>query len=125
MHTVSEDPRLKCHACGKVHPNAQLVTLHDGRIVGNYSIDWQIECEANFVVRMPTLDKRRSYLEAVREKRGIKAWSQLTERIASIWKSKRDARQTVALNGSSAGADTPADRQHGHPGKTGNFSFNF
>ena len=125
MHTVSEDPRLKCHACGKVHPNAQLVTLHDGRIVGNYSIDWQIECEANFVVRMPTLDKRRSYLEAVREKRGIKAWSQLTERIASIWKSRRDAQPTVAHNIGSTERHTPGRVSADSPEQTGNFSFNF
>jgi len=125
LKTVSDD-LLKCRACGQIHSNAQLVTLHDGRQVGNYSEDWQIECEANFVVRMPTLDQRRKYLDAVKEKRGVKAWSALIDRVTSIWKqSKRDAQPQVASNSGSTVRHTPGQDSADSPEQTGNFSFNF
>jgi hypothetical protein len=119
------DDRLKCHCCGQLHKNAQLVKLHDGREVGNYSEEWRIECEANFVVRMPTLKQRRSYIDAVREKRGNTAAIELQQRIASIWKLVKDAQPTVANNIGSTVSDTPTMAQGGQPGKTGNFSFTF
>lgn len=121
---MTTDP-LACWQCGKIHPNSHLVTLHDGREVGNYSIEWMHECEAQMVCRLETLAKRRDYIEKVREKRGPQAASDLMDRVSSIWKFKQqeDARPQVAINSGSAGAGTPTDRQHGQPGKTGTFNF--
>lgn len=92
MKTVSDD-RLRCDACGQVHPDAKLVLLHDGREVGNYSEEWRLECEAKFVVNMATLDKRRSYLSAVAEKRGNAESLKLQDRIRSLWNSSSRAAQ--------------------------------
>jgi hypothetical protein len=123
LNTVS-DPRLKCHACGQIHSNAQLVTLHDGQVVGTYSAEWALECEAKFVCKMPTLEARRNYLHGVKEKRGAKAGSALMERVASVWKTM-DAKPGVAKNPGSAAADTPADGQRWQAGKTATISFDF
>lgn len=116
------DDRLKCHACGQIHKNAQLVTLHDGAVVGNYSVEWMLECEAKMICKMQTLEKRRQYLNAVKEKRGIESWKALSDRVASIWKSsKPDAQPKVAENIGSDAVDTPAIAHHRQPGKTGVF----
>jgi hypothetical protein len=119
------DDRLQCLGCGKVHPGAQLVTLHDGRQVGSYSEDWRLECEAIFVVTMPTLAKRRNYLDMVKEKRGVKGWSTLTDRVAAIWQASKDAQPKVAQNIGSAAVDTPTNALHRQAGKTANFLFDF
>lgn len=115
------DERLHCWQCGKIHPNAQLVSLHDGRIVGNYSSEWMLECEARYVVRLTTLERRRKYIDQVAEKRGQKACLELQDRIRSIWNSSKQAQPKVAENIGNAAVETPATAPHGQPGKTGFF----
>lgn len=41
------------------------MTLHDGRIVCNMCEDWRAECEARFVIALPTRQKRIDYLRGV------------------------------------------------------------
>jgi len=120
LSTVSDD-RLKCWQCGQVHRNSQLVRLHDGRDVGNYSVDWMLECEALFVTRLPTLQKRRAYLDGVKEKRGQKPWLDLQDRVASIWKVKREAQPQVAQNSGRSVVGTPAIERTGRPEQTAIF----
>lgn len=52
----------RCRVCGSVHPGAREVTLHDGRVVSDYSEDWRAECEASMVLSLPTKEARRFYL---------------------------------------------------------------
>jgi hypothetical protein len=121
LKTVS-DERLKCSACGQIHLGAHLVTLHDGRQVGSYSEEWRLECEAKAVVRLPTLDRRRKYLDAVKEKRGTKAWNELQDRILSLWKtSKPSAQPQVAQNSGSTVRQTPGRGSADSPEQTGLF----
>jgi hypothetical protein len=59
------------------------VTLHDGRVVGSWSREWMVECEARHLLTMP-LWKRRDELDAREKKRGIKSVEQLKAVMASI-----------------------------------------
>ena len=59
------------------------VTLHDGRVVGSWSSEWMLECEARHLLTLP-LWKRREELDAREKKRGIKSVEQLKAVMASI-----------------------------------------
>lgn len=59
------------------------VTLHDGRVVGSWSREWMIECEARHLLTLP-LWKRREELDAREKKRGVKSVEQLKVVMASI-----------------------------------------
>jgi hypothetical protein len=59
------------------------VTLHDGRVVGSWSKEWMMECEARHLLTMP-LWKRRDELEEREKKRGAKSVEQLKAVMASI-----------------------------------------
>jgi hypothetical protein len=59
------------------------VTLHDGRVVGSWSREWMIECEAKHLLTLP-LWKRRDELDVREKKRGIKSVEQLKAVMASI-----------------------------------------
>jgi ribose 1,5-bisphosphokinase PhnN len=59
------------------------VTLHDGRVVGSWSRDWMIECEARHLLAMP-LHKRRDQLDARVKQRGAKSVEELKAVMASI-----------------------------------------
>jgi hypothetical protein len=59
------------------------VTLHDGRVVGSWSREWMIECEARHLLTLP-LWKRREELDAREKKRGVKSVEQLKAVMASI-----------------------------------------
>lgn len=59
------------------------VTLHDGRIVGSWSREWLIECEAKHLLTLP-LWKRRDELEERTKKRGARAVEELKKIMASI-----------------------------------------
>ena len=45
-----------------MRPGERTVTLADGRQVSSWSEDWRHECEARFILAMPTLRKRRAIL---------------------------------------------------------------
>ncbi len=59
------------------------VTLHDGRVVGSWSREWMLECEARHLLTLP-LWKRREELDAREKKRGVKSVEQLKAVMASI-----------------------------------------
>ena len=59
------------------------VTLHDGRVVGSWSRDWMLECEARNLLTLP-LWKRRDELDVREKRRGIKSVEQLKAVMASI-----------------------------------------
>jgi hypothetical protein len=59
------------------------VTLHDGRVVGSWSREWMVECEAKHLLAMP-LHKRREQLDARIKQRGAKAVDELKAVMASI-----------------------------------------
>lgn len=59
------------------------VTLHDGRVVGSWSREWMLECEAKHLLAMP-LARRRDALEGRVKQRGAKAVDQLKAVMASI-----------------------------------------
>ena len=58
-------------------------TLHDGRVVGSWSREWLIECEAKHLLTLP-LWKRRDELEERTKKRGARAVEELKKIMASI-----------------------------------------
>lgn len=47
-------------------------TLHDGREVDSASQDWQLECLARHVLRMPTREQRIAWLEDAERRSGPK-----------------------------------------------------
>jgi hypothetical protein len=59
------------------------VTLHDGRVVGSWSRDWMLECEARHLLTLP-LWKRRDELDVREKRRGIKSVEQLKAVMAAI-----------------------------------------
>lgn len=91
MPSDEEDPRLACRACGAVHRGARLVSLPDGRIVGNYSEEHRRYWEASWVLRKYRVKRtRQDYLAAVKEKRGTQAMSELREEMLKIWKQRQE-----------------------------------
>jgi hypothetical protein len=47
-----------------------VVTLHDGRKVDSSSQDWQLECLARHVLRLPTRQDRLAWLADVERRNG-------------------------------------------------------
>lgn len=93
------DP-LACHACGKVHQGARLITLPDGTTVGSYSEAYRVYCEAKWVLdTLPvTVNRRRKstpqisrrdYIMAVKDKRGDAAGNELAKNVRELWKASR------------------------------------
>lgn len=67
------------------------VTLHDGRVVGSWSREWLVECEAQHLLKM-TLAKRRHELDERVKKRGVKSVDELKAVMASIHEKKKHDR---------------------------------
>lgn len=63
------------------------VTLHDGRVVGSWSREWMIECEANYLLKMP-LAKRRQALDDRVKHRGAESVNQLKAVMGAIHAAK-------------------------------------
>lgn len=85
---MSEDDRLKCLACGQIHPGARLVTLPDGRVVGNHSEAYRAFCEADYVAKLPTLERRRKYIQGVEDKRGVESANILKRNVRELWQQR-------------------------------------
>ena len=94
MSSVDE---LACPACGKVHPDARLITLPDGTVVGSYSNEYRAYTEAKWVleklpVTVNTRRKstpqisRRDYIMAVLDKRGQESADELANNVTKLWK---------------------------------------
>ena len=97
MSSVDE---LACPACGKVHPDARLITLPDGSIVGSYSNEYRAYTEAKWVLeklpvtvnrrRKKTLQiSRRDYILAVQDRRGRAAADELALMVTKLWKAAK------------------------------------
>lgn len=83
------------------YPNEQLVTLHDGTEVSNYSEEWRHECEARAILNMPTKRQRQDFLwgkwdpernrdiGGVQQVRGEAAVTRLEETILSLWEKRK------------------------------------
>lgn len=58
--------------------------------MGNYSEAWRIYCEAVWVLKKKRSKRTRiEYLDAVEEKRGIKARTELREEMMKLWEMKQ------------------------------------
>ncbi len=97
MSSVDE---LACPACGKVHPDAKLITLPDGSIVGSYSNEYRAYTEAKWVLeKLPvTVNRRRKktpqisrrdYIMAVLDKRGQESANELANNVTKLWKAAK------------------------------------
>lgn len=97
MSSVDE---LACPACGKVHPDAKLITLPDGTVVGNYSNEYRAYTEAKWVLeKLPvTVNRRRKktpqisrrdYIMAVLDKRGQESADELANNVTKLWKAAK------------------------------------
>ena len=97
MSSVDE---LACPACGKVHPDAKLITLPDGSIVGSYSEAYRAYTEAKWVFdtlpvtvnrrrkKTPQIS-RRDYIMAVLDKRGQESADELANNVTKLWKAAK------------------------------------
>lgn len=85
-----------------MRPNEQLVTLHDGRQVSNYSEEWRHETEARTVLNWPSKRQRQDYLwgaldqfgkprGGVKQIRGEAACKRLEDTMMQIWRARQAA----------------------------------
>lgn len=65
------------------------VTLHDGRQIDSASEDWRHECEARGILRLPTVNERRQWLESIEKRRGKAAADRLRATMQALWKPRR------------------------------------
>ena len=97
---VSSADELACPACGKVHPDAKLITLPDGSIVGSYSNEYRAYTEAKWVLdKLPvTVNRRRKstpqisrrdYILGVQERRGQESANELATNVTKLWKASK------------------------------------
>ena len=97
---MSSADELACPACGKVHPDAKLITLPDGSIVGNYSEAYRAYTEAKWVLeKLPvTVNRRRKstpqisrrdYILGVQDRRGQESANELALMVTKLWKAAK------------------------------------
>lgn len=68
------------------------VVLHDGQEVERRSEAWRHECEARYILSLPTKAHRRRQLDRIREVRGPEAARRLERTMLAIWKSNQGSR---------------------------------
>lgn len=97
---MSSGDELACRACGRVHPDAKLITLPDGTVVGSYSNEYRAYTEAKWVLdKLPvTVNKRRKstpqisrrdYIMSVIDKRGQESANELAAMVTKLWKASK------------------------------------
>jgi hypothetical protein len=97
---VSSGDELACRACGRVHPDAKLITLPDGTVVGSYSNEYRAYTEAKWVLdKLPvTVNRRRKstpqisrrdYIMSVLDKRGQASANELAAMVTNLWKASK------------------------------------
>ena len=76
-----------CAGCNNIetHP----VRLVDGTIVCSTCEAWRHECEARAILRLPSLNERRAWLDALEKKRGKEARDALQVTMGAIWQAER------------------------------------
>jgi hypothetical protein len=109
---------LACMGCGNVHDNAKLVTLPDGRQVGNHSEQYRLYCEATWAMRLPDSvgprSKRwtkRRYLLEVQRVRGERAAEQLRAVMLKLWKERNGQTSDAGAHSVAKGKAAPAGRR--------------
>ena len=97
---VSLADELACHSCGKVHPDAKLITLPDGAKVGSYSMEYRAYTEAKWVLdtlpvtvnrrrkKTPQIS-RRDYILGVQDRRGQESANELALMVTKLWKASK------------------------------------
>ncbi|WP_441253651.1 DUF7696 family protein [Bradyrhizobium sp. 613_E4_N2_2] len=68
------------------------VTLHDGRVVSNYSAEWRLEVEARWVCRLRDRWARMNYIRDIEKRRGKDAAEKLKLRVYAVWQSMKAER---------------------------------
>lgn len=97
---MSSGDELACRACGRVHPDAKLITLPDGTVVGSYSNEYRAYTEAKWVLdKLPvTVNRRRKstpqisrrdYIMSVLDKRGQESANELAAMVTKLWKASK------------------------------------
>ena len=82
---VDED-RLRCFACGQLHPGRRLLRLPNGQTVGNYSEEFRLYAEAKSILkRFRTRKTRQLYLARVAELRGHAGYDALRNAMLEIY----------------------------------------
>lgn len=61
------------------------VSLIDGKKVLSDSEGWRAECEARYVLNLPSIDARRALLAAIEKRRGKPAREDLEKRVIAVW----------------------------------------
>lgn len=69
-----------------------IVRLHDGREVDSRSEDWRHECEARYILRLPSKEARRDMLAKIEEARGRAERERLERTMLAMWKSNQGSR---------------------------------
>jgi hypothetical protein len=59
--------------------------LHDGTEVSSYSEAWRHECEARWILKLPSLDERRAWLQSLEKRRGKAHVEQLKTTMRNLW----------------------------------------
>jgi hypothetical protein len=82
---VDED-RLRCFACGQLHPGRRLLRLPNGQTVGNYSEEYRLYAEAKSTLkRFRTRKTRQLHLSRVAELRGQSGYNALRNAMLEIY----------------------------------------
>ena len=58
--------------------------LHDGTEVSSYSEAWRHECEARWILALPSLEQRRDWLASLEKRRGVAAVDQLKRTMKAL-----------------------------------------
>ncbi len=100
LSPVSLADELACPQCGRVHPDAKLITLPDGTKVGSYSMEYRAYTEAKWVLeKLPvTVNRRRKstpqisrrdYILGVQDRRGQESANELANNVTKLWKASK------------------------------------
>ena len=76
------------------------VTLVDGTVVDSASPAWRNECEARYLLDRMQLAARRTYLAAIKVRRGDAAYAMLADTVVAVWEARRAARGVPGSPGS-------------------------
>lgn len=81
-----DEERLRCFACGQVHPGGRLFRLPNGQTVGSYSEEYRLYAEARSVLkRFTTRKTRQLHLAKVAELRGPAGYNKLRNAMLELY----------------------------------------
>ena len=65
-----------------------MVVLVDGREVSSASEEWRHECEARYILKLPSLEQRRAWLADLERRRGKAAVDRLRDTMSQLWRAR-------------------------------------